>query len=135
MSTSLLFIKASRKKYRFPSKSGLLTVEQLWELPLTSKSGPSLDDTSRRLLQTRKDTQEESLIPSASTTNIQTEDLISITKYVIDTRMAENAAKLEARQVAERKSKIRQIIARKQDQALEEMDEAALKRELDALES
>ena len=45
--TDELFIKAARKKFRFPSKVGMLNVENLWDLPLTSANKASLDDTAR----------------------------------------------------------------------------------------
>ena len=39
-----IFEIASRKKLRFPSARGALRSEDLWEVPLTSKDGFSLND-------------------------------------------------------------------------------------------
>ena len=38
-----IFKQAAKAKLRFPSSKGELRVEDLWDLPLTSKTGPSLD--------------------------------------------------------------------------------------------
>lgn len=45
-----MFIEAAKKKYRFESTIGYLTVEQLWDLPLTTTkySKDSLDDMAKR---------------------------------------------------------------------------------------
>ena len=40
---SNLFEVAARKKYRFDSQKGLLSVEELWDLPLQSTKSVSLD--------------------------------------------------------------------------------------------
>lgn len=43
-----IFEIASRRKYRFPSAIGELTVEQLWDLPLTDpKRGATLDNVAK----------------------------------------------------------------------------------------
>ena len=54
-----LFELATRKKYRFESSKGLLSVEQLWELPLTAINSPSLNSVGKAVysvLQNNEDT-------------------------------------------------------------------------------
>lgn len=45
---SNLFETASRKKLRFAISKGEISVEQLWDLPLTSKSGDSLNGLANK---------------------------------------------------------------------------------------
>ena len=42
-----LFLQATREKFRFESSKGDLSVEQLWDLPLTSRTGFDLDTVAK----------------------------------------------------------------------------------------
>lgn len=44
-----VFEVSTRKKFRFPSTRGSLTVEQLWDLPLTSRDDFDLDTVARSI--------------------------------------------------------------------------------------
>lgn len=118
-----LFETAVRSKLRFDSPKGLLTVEDLWDLPLTtaSPSRPSLDDMARNLYKQLKEFSDDTLSfvkPSTvSTTAIQTK--FDIVKYVIDTKMAERDAAAASAEKSAKKQKLMELIARKQDTALE----------------
>jgi hypothetical protein len=52
MSSNDLFLRASRLRLRFPSVVGLLSVDDLWNLPLisTSKAKPSIENIGADLL-------------------------------------------------------------------------------------
>jgi len=60
-----IFEKATQEKFRYPSTKGLLTTEQLWELPLTAKSGFSLDDVAKAVNAELKAIDTESFVATA----------------------------------------------------------------------
>lgn len=119
---SNIFEEASRFKLRFATPKGDLTVEDLWSLPLTSNTGKvNIDDITRDVytrLQATKATVsfvEQTAVDTAS----QIEQLrFDILKHIIEVKKAENSAALAARERAETKARIRELIANKQDEAL-----------------
>ena len=62
-----LFEIATRAKFRFDSLKGALTVEQLWELPLQSRTGVDLDTVAKGINASLKEVAEESFVPTART--------------------------------------------------------------------
>jgi len=66
-----MFEKASRSKLRFMSTKGLLTVEDLWDIPLTSKNGVSLDDIAKSLHKQIKESEETSFVEEVSKKNTE----------------------------------------------------------------
>ena len=57
-----MFEQASRSKFRFNSSQGLLTTEDLWDLPLTSTRYANLNDIAKELNRTLKATAEEDFV-------------------------------------------------------------------------
>jgi len=119
-----MFEKASRLKLRFDTPQGSLTVEELWELPLTSKPGKAnLDDIARglnRLLREAGDDEsfvKATAVRGASETNKLRFELV---KYVIQVRLAESEALSKAQANRAQKHRILELIAQKQDAALSE---------------
>lgn len=125
MSIENMFEQASRNKLRFDTKVGLLTVEDLWNLPLTSKTKACLDDIAIALNNELKSTGESFV--STSTKDPVTELKFEIVKYIIQTRMDENKRKLEAEQKRAKREQINELIARKEAGALENLSLEELK--------
>lgn len=125
VTTNDLFEQASRLKLRFYSPMGSLTVEDLWDLPLTSPTGRSranLDSIAIALhKQTRESAETVSFVtPSSSTSQAAELDLkFQLVKYIISVRVAERDAAKEASDRKEKKQRLLELIARKQDQELE----------------
>lgn len=130
-----IFEQASRLKLRFATDRGDIDVEQVWGLPLSSTVGKlNLDDLARGLHQSLS-TQTMSFV-GASVVSKEAELnalRLEIVKHVISVRLAENQAKLLQAAKAERKQKIMDLIARKQDAALEGKSLDELLAELDTL--
>jgi len=122
-----MFEKASRLKVRFNYK-GLCTVEDLWDLPLTS-----LDYMFKLLNSAMKTQKEESLLETKSTEEEVLDLKIAIIRYVVEKRKEENKAKLNKANILKEKKKILEIIAKKQDGALEDLDIVALQKRYDEL--
>lgn len=134
MSDSNLFITASRKKFRFASERGDLTVENLWDLPLTSKNGFNLNAVAIRVNAELKDLAEESFVETS--TNPRRKDLenmLEIVKYVIAVKQDEAKAATERVAKQELKRKLREAIEAKEGEALQSASLEDLKAQLAAL--
>lgn len=130
-----IFEQASRQKLRFPTNKGALTTEQLWDLPLQSKSQFDLDTVAKSVSGELRGATEESFV--ATTVNPAKKELelkLEIVKHVIAVRIAENEA---ARNAAARKTereKLLGILADKQDEELKNLTPEQIKERLTALE-
>jgi hypothetical protein len=108
-----LFEQASRKKLRFDNPNGgQLAVEDLWDLPLTSANKASLDKIAVDLFKKLRDNEALSFVVevAAGADNV-TQMKFDIVRHVIETRKAENVAKLEAQAKADRKRELQQALA------------------------
>jgi hypothetical protein len=127
-----LFEKAAREKLRFPSSIGELSVEQIWDLPLTSKSDrPSLDVIARAAYAELKMVDEVSFVdtnpdPRKETLTLQLE----IVKHVIAAKMDERNVAKRAADTAERKRKLLSALASKEDQELAGMSREQIETEI-----
>lgn len=114
-----MFEKASKLKLRFVSSKGYLTVEDLWELPLTSRNDrPNLDDIAKELFKDLKESDDVSFVHKDKKSDSVKQLKFDIVKHIIDVRLAENEARDNARLNAEKKQKILAIIADREDDAL-----------------
>lgn len=134
MSDSNLFIIASRKKFRFASERGHLTVENLWDLPLTSKNGFNLNAVAITVNAELKSLAEESFVETS--TNPRRKDLenmLEIVKYVISVKQEE--AKEATERVAKQalKRKLQEAIEAKEGEALQNASLEDLQAQLAAL--
>lgn len=123
-----IFELAARKKLRFPTNKGDITVEQLWDLPLQSKTLFDLDTVAKTVNSLLKSVTEDSFVSTtASPVKSQYELQLEIVKHVIATRLAENeAARVKAAR-AEELQKLTGILADKQDAALKELTPEQIK--------
>jgi len=128
-----MFEKASRLKLRFQSTAGMLTVEDLWELPLTRTSGTSLDSIAKAVNKELKDTAEESFVTTATAANTELALKLDILKYIISVKLQEAENRKTAAEKRERKAHIMQLIADKQDEELRGKSLEDLQKELDQL--
>lgn len=113
-----MFEKSTRMKDRFETSKGNLSVEDLWDLPLTSTRYPNLDDIARDLHRQLKDSAEVSFVAPARKENDTLQRKFDIVKHIIEIRLAENAAAAEVRANKDKKARILEIIARKDDEEL-----------------
>lgn len=127
MSYENLFEGAVRAKYRFPFK-GQITAEDLWVLSLQD-----LDRVFKALNTEAKLSQEESLLntPDKKTETLQRK--IEIVKHIVAVRQAETQAVKDAADRKAQKQRIMEIIARKEDEALQSMTKEELMKMLDGM--
>lgn len=113
-----MFEKASRSKIRFDSPKGLLSVEDLWDLPLTSNSGKAnLDDIAKDIAR-KVNADEVSFVNKEHKTNDEIQLKFDVIKHIIDIRLIEQEAAKKVRENTERKQQILAIIAQKENEKL-----------------
>lgn len=128
-----MFEKASRLKLRFMTPRGGVTTEDLWDLPLTSENGLSLDSLARELHRELKTSEEESFVKPKTSANTTLTLKFEIVKRVIEVKLAEAEARLQATERKNKKEKLLGIIAEKEDAKLMKTSLADLKKMVDDL--
>ncbi len=130
-----IFEFAARNKTRFASTKGLLTVEQLFnDVPLRSSDGFNLDAIAREANKQLKAATEESFVNTERTPeHSRLETTLEIVKFVIASKLDDEAAAKKRQENAAEKQKLLKILAEKQDGKLSELSEAQLRRRIEAL--
>lgn len=133
-----MFEKASRLKLRFSSPVGSLSVEELWDLPLTSKSAQAnLDDIAKSLDKKIREQGEKSFVldaPADGGANSKNQLRFDIVLYIIGVKKAEaDAKKLEVSK-REQRQKIMALIAEAEDQELRSKGLDELRKALEELQ-
>ena len=128
-----MFEKASRLKIRFDSARGQMSDEELWEIPLTSKDGFSVDEIAKSLNRELKSDEDESFVSKKSKTNEVLQLKFDIVKHVIKVRLDEAEVASQVKEVKEKKQKIMAIIAKKEDETLESVSIEKLREMLESL--
>ena len=122
-----VFENATRYAFRFQSVRGLLTTENLWDMPLLAKTGFDLNSVAKTVNEELKAMTEENFVNVASDVNrTSAEERLEIVKHIIKVRMDENTARVNA---ATRKAEIQKlegVLVKKQDSAMEELSTEAI---------
>ena len=121
-----MFEKASRMKLRFVTPKGGLSVEDLWDLPLTSKAGTAnLDDLAKELYKKHREGDELSFVTTTKKSDTVTKLQFDIVHHIIKVRLEENQLKELAALNRAKKDRIMAIMAEKEDDSLKgaSMDE------------
>jgi hypothetical protein len=114
-----IFERAARDKLRFDTKAGFISAEDLFDLPLQSKTGKvNLDDIARGLHKKLRNGDDVSFVDAERKSDETVQLSFDIVKHVIDAKLAENRAENEKRARAEKKQRILAIMADKQDESL-----------------
>lgn len=121
---SNLFEFATRNKLRFPYK-GNISVEDLWELSIKD-----LDSVFKTLNSQVKQANEESLLSTKTKEDEILDIKIKIVKYIFSVKKEEMAAKLLEKENKEKRQRLLQIKAQKEDEALMNMSLEELDAEL-----
>lgn len=115
-----IFEEASRQKLRFPSPKGLLTVEDLWDLPLTSNTGKANLDWIACTLHAELENQPKTSFVVKNTSPIDKLGKLSldVVVHIIEVRLAENEQKKQLENRREQKQQLLTIIAQKEAEQL-----------------
>jgi hypothetical protein len=113
-----MFEKATRLKMRFPTPQGLIAIEDLWDIPLTSTTGKAnLNDIAKGLNKTLK-SDDEDFVTVNRKSNSNEQLAFDIVKHIITVRVAENEAVALAKANKEKKQQILALIANKENEQL-----------------
>lgn len=127
MNNTNIFEAASKNKYRYPYK-GMITTEDLWDL-----TPAQLDIVYKALNKGVSEAQISSLMCKVTEVDAELLNKIEIVKYIFNAKEAEaEACKNDAAKYA-KKQRILDILAQKQEDALQSMSEDELKKMLDEL--
>jgi hypothetical protein len=113
MEIDKMFELASRSKLRF-SYRGLISTEDLWDLKLED-----LDEIYRSTNSELKEMSEDSLLEKKQTGAAVLELQVGIVKHIFEVKVEEAEARKDARERKAKKERILEIIAKKQDEDLE----------------
>ena len=109
MTSEKMFEVAVRTKMRFPFK-GQISVEDLWDL-----SVENLDSIFKTLNSQLKQAKEESLLTTRTKQDQELDTKIEIIKHIVSVKQEEENQRLKAKEQREKKQKIMEIMANKQD--------------------
>ena len=127
-----LFVVATREKYRFKSATGVLTtMEDLYELPLTSLTKLSLDSIAISLSNELKQTNESFVSPTKS--NVTLERKLEIVKFIINERLEAKREIDDRKKRKEQLESIERLIEEKQEDSLRNMSLEDLQKLKDTL--
>ena len=130
-----LFLQATREKFRFESSKGDLSVEQLWDLPLTSRTGFDLDTVAKAVNADLKASNEESFVNVSNNPAVsRLQAKLEVVKAIIEVKLAQaEATKKRAEKVAERQ-RLMEVLHSKKDQELQGLSVEEIERRLSQLD-
>ena len=127
MNNTNIFEAASKNKYRYPYK-GMIATEDLWDL-----TPAELDIVYKALNKGVSEAQVSSLMCKVTEVDAELLNKIEIVKYIFNAKEAEAEARKNDAAKHAKKQRILDILAQKQEDALNNMSEDELKKMLDEL--
>lgn len=125
------FVKATKLKLEFDTPKGMLTIYDLWDLPLTSTVGrANLDSLAIALNEQLTRSATTSFVDKPPKVDETVQIRFDVVKYIIDARIAERDAAKLAEEKKAKKARIVEIMASKQDEALKGMSMEELQKAL-----
>jgi len=110
-----MFEKASRLKLRINTHRGVLSVDDLWDLPLQE-----LNSLAKDFNKQLKDTEEEDFLDDIP----QKDDMVKLTfdiiLYVLNTLKEERTNRANAKKIKDKRQRLLEAIEKKKDSALED---------------
>ena len=130
-----LFLQATREKFRFQSNKGDLSVEQLWDMPLTSRTGFDLDTVAKAVNSDLKGANEESFVNTTNNPAVsRLQNKLEVVKAIIEIKLAEaEVAKKRAEKAAERQ-RLMEVLHSKKDQELQGLSVEEIEKRLAQLD-
>ena len=122
-----MFEAATRKKLRFVSTRGEISVEQLWDVPLRSEDEFNLDVIAKAVNKGLKAIAEESFVATRSDPAQERQELtLGIIKHVISTKLDDEAKARSRANQSQEKAKLLEALASKETSELGELSREQL---------
>lgn len=114
-----MFEQATRLKLRFLTSGGVLSAEDMWDLPLTGPTtGKNLNDIAKSLSKEVKADAEEDFIKLKTSEDKELALRFDIVKHIIGVRLAEREAEVDKEAVKAKRQQILGILADKEAEEL-----------------
>jgi|TARA_R110000851_G_C12795186_1_gene536794 hypothetical protein len=125
-----MFDTVTRNKIRFNTNKGMVSVEDLWDMPLQAKNNFDLDTVAKAIAADIRKNDEDSFIATATKSSVADVLKLDVVKHIIAFKIAENAAKTKRVGDAARRAQLQTAIADKSEDALKNMSVAELEAEM-----
>ena len=130
-----IYLKAAKSKLRFKTIAGQITVEDLFDLPLVSKTGMDLDSMAKTVHNALKAEGETSFVENrVNPRKASLELAMEVVKDVIRIKQEENAAKQDLAAKAAKKEMLKDALVKAQANALSSMTPEQIQSELEKLD-
>ena len=130
-----LFKKAAQCKLRFKGINGLMNVEDLYDLPLTSGSRNSLDNLAKSVNKILKESEEESFVTTASKVDSDNTLRLDLLKEIIADKVAEDEKTRTSVEKKQQKETLLKLLANKQEEEQGALSKEEIEKQLKELEA
>lgn len=117
-----IFIQASRLRLRFPSVQGLLTMEDLWQLPLRTDNPrkASIEEVGARLLTQQQHLAGRSILKSRNTNpeNQRVDLAVEVVSYIADVLETEEDNRVASKARADEAARLDALIREREGREL-----------------
>lgn len=129
-----IFEQASRKSLTFQTVRGVISTNELWTIPLQSKSGFDLDNIAKSVARELKAMDEESFVETNTNPAKGLAILrLEILKHIIGVKQEENLARKNAAANAEMRERLLGVLAEKQADELKHLTKEEILAQLEKL--
>jgi len=128
-----MFKNAIKSKFRFETTKGLVSTEDLFDMPLSSRNGFDLDTVAITLDTQIKSTSDISFVKQTTTVNKELTEKLEIVKSIISDKLLEQASKQVAMAKASQKEFLQEVLKEKQVDAVKSLSIEEIQAQLQAL--
>lgn len=133
MSNINIFEQASRKRIRFNTGVGMLSVEDIWQLPLTHAKNTNLDSLAMKLQEELSAATKTSFVRKAETKDEDAQLRFDIVLHIISVKLAERDEAEKAQARSQQRQRIMELIEQRENEAFNQKSLDELRAELDKL--
>lgn len=123
-----IFEKATRQKLRFETSVGYVSIEDLWDLPLSK-----LNDVAKKLNKDIKNEEEEDFLEETSKEDTTIRLKFDVVLHILQVKKKERDERKEAQERKAKKQRLLEVLERKEDEALEGLSKEEILKEIENL--